>query len=301
MPGANYFLSKLATQTPGPLVGTTVTKSEPSTCLDLVPLSFSKPISNDVSHTNPLITCQDIVCVVPPKDPEVYGAVYPRPMGRHYVPYGNRGTCYSPLPISMKGLEENPVGELQELCTKMRWVFPSYTVCCENGQPHERTFVIAVRLYNARDKGEAKSKKAAKRDAARNLLFQLLEKSSGQRYSNQTPSPAVDFKPVLDTPKEPISQQIQVYQEALPHSRSIHMLQELAVRRNLRVVYIQLDTRTTSGLIKVMLQISTCPIIVVSGQGHSVLEAKAEAALNALECIRITAKKMPFQSFSLSL
>lgn len=53
----------------------------------------------------------------------------------------------------MKGLEENPVGELQELCTKMRWVFPSYTVCCENGQPHERTFVIAVRLYNVRDKG----------------------------------------------------------------------------------------------------------------------------------------------------
>lgn len=51
-----------------------------------------------------------------------------------------------------------------------------------------------------------------------------------------------------------------------------------------------------SGLIQVMLQISTSPIIVVSGQGQTVLEAKAEAALNALECIRITAKKIPFQS-----
>lgn len=50
-----------------------------------------------------------------------------------------------------------------------------------------------------------------------------------------------------------------------------------------------------------MLQISTSPVIVVSGQGCTILEAKAEAALNALECIRITAKKMPFQTMNLSL
>lgn len=107
------------------------------------------------------------------------------------------------------------------------------------------------------------------------------------------------------------------------------MLQELASRRNLRVLYIRLDSRTSTGivtvkpivlkknadhlyskyypvnflagLIQVMLQISTSPVVVVSGQGRTILEAKAEAALNALECIRITAKKMPFQTMNLSL
>lgn len=218
------------------------------------------------------------------------------------MPSGNRGSIFATLPVSMKGLEENPVGELQELCTKMRWVFPSYTVCCENGQPHERTFVIAVRLYNVRDKGEAKSKKAAKREAARNLLFQLLERSAGQRLANLAPSAAVEYRPISEAPaKNPESLQLQPYQELPPHSKCIDMLQELASRRNLRVLYIRLDSRTSTGLIQVMLQISTCPVIVVSGQGRTLLEAKAEAALNALECIRITAKKMPFQTMNLSL
>lgn len=297
MPGANYFLSKLATQTPGPLVGTTVAKSQPP-CLDLVPVSVSNTVNHEVPPIPPY--CQDVSCVST-KDPEVYENIYSRPMGRQYVQYGSRGSFYTQLPINMKGLEENPVGELQELCTKMRWVFPSYAVCCENGQPHERTFVIAVRLYNVKDKGEAKSKKAAKREAARNLLFQLLEKSSGQRYSGQVPSAAVEYKPVSDSPKKSVAQQIQLYQETPSHTKCIDMLQELAVRRNLRIVYIRLDSRTATGLIQVMLQISTSPIVVVSGQGRTVLEAKAEAALNALECIRITAKKMPFQAINLNL
>lgn len=294
MPGANYFLSKLATQTPGPLVGSTVVKSAPSSCLELVPVAATKP-EDDFLHVSSYNICHDIGSVYP-KDPRVYRNVSHRNTGR---PLTHTGPYYSPLPISVNGLEENPVGELQELCTKMRWVFPSYTVCCENGQPHERTFVIAVRLYNVKEKGEAKSKKAAKREAAKNLLYQLLERSAEPRFSTVTQSAALEYRPLPEPSKTCGSQQVQFHHFSPPNSKCVDMLQELAVRRNLRVIYIRLDSRTSTGLIKVMLQISTCPIIVVNGQGRTVMEAKAEAALNALECIRITAKKMPFQSVNL--
>ena len=299
MPGANYFLSKLATQTPGPLVGSPSIKSEPFSGLELVPVSSLVQDDLSTSFTS-YGNCRQ-VAFAQPKDSEVYASTYSTPVVGQYISPGNRGALCSPLPISMKGLEENPVGELQELCTKMRWVFPSYAVCCENGQPHERTFVIAVRLYNIKDKGEAKSKKAAKREAARRLLFQLLERSAGQRYSQEKPTPAIEYRSPSDSSsKQSLSRQLQPYKDSPPHSKCIEMLQELAGRRNLRVLYIHLDSKSSSGLIQVMLQITTCPIIVVRGQGRTLLEAKADAALNALECIRITAKKVPFHTMNFS-
>jgi RISC-loading complex subunit TARBP2 len=40
------------------------------------------------------------------------------------------------------GIEGNPVGELQELCMNRRMPPPGYDVSLEEGQPHERKFVI---------------------------------------------------------------------------------------------------------------------------------------------------------------
>lgn len=56
--------------------------------------------------------------------------------------------------------------------------------------------------------GEAKSKKAAKREAARHLLYQLLERSAGQRYSTQTPSTAVEYRSLSDPAKKPVSTEV---------------------------------------------------------------------------------------------
>lgn len=62
---------QLATQIPGPLVGSTVVKSQPQPppCLELVPLSPVKPVADDVSLTIPYSNCRDVVCI-PSKDPE---------------------------------------------------------------------------------------------------------------------------------------------------------------------------------------------------------------------------------------
>ncbi len=73
------------------------------------------------------------------------------------------------------GIEGNPVGELQELCMNRRTQPPVYEVSLEEGQPHERRFVIVCSVGKQKEAGFGKSKKLAKRQAANKMLRRLKE------------------------------------------------------------------------------------------------------------------------------
>ncbi|XP_071803827.1 double-stranded RNA-specific editase 1-like isoform X2 [Asterias amurensis] len=64
----------------------------------------------------------------------------------------------------------NPVGELQELVTFLGWRKPEYNEIEETGPPHDRSFVVSVTVGKFEEKGTDKSKRLAKRSAARAML-----------------------------------------------------------------------------------------------------------------------------------
>ncbi|XP_077556383.1 protein Loquacious-like isoform X1 [Haemaphysalis longicornis] len=68
------------------------------------------------------------------------------------------------------GIAGNPVGELQELCMKLRWRPPFYETVIEDGLPHERTFGISCLVNNLNEMGKGKSKRLAKRQAAKKMI-----------------------------------------------------------------------------------------------------------------------------------
>ncbi len=89
-------------------------------------------------------------------------------------------------------IEGNPVGELQEICMNRRMQPPIYegqsyfstylasellksllSVSLEEGQPHERKFVIVCKVGKYQESGNGKSKKLAKRQSASRMLKTL--------------------------------------------------------------------------------------------------------------------------------
>ncbi|XP_038045270.1 double-stranded RNA-specific editase 1-like isoform X2 [Patiria miniata] len=64
----------------------------------------------------------------------------------------------------------NPVGELQELVTYLGWRRPEYDEIEETGPPHDRSFVVGVTVGKFREQGTDKSKRLAKRTAAKSML-----------------------------------------------------------------------------------------------------------------------------------
>ena len=71
------------------------------------------------------------------------------------------------------GIEGNPVGDLQEICMNRRMQPPVYEVSLEEGQPHERKFVIVCKVGKHAESGSGKSKKLAKRLSAHRMLQTL--------------------------------------------------------------------------------------------------------------------------------
>ena len=63
------FNFQLATQTPGPLVGNTVSNTEPSTGLELVPLHSTKTEQNEIPSVTAYSNSRQVT-FLPPKDPE---------------------------------------------------------------------------------------------------------------------------------------------------------------------------------------------------------------------------------------
>ncbi len=66
---------------------------------------------------------------------------------------------------------------LQEWVQEKHSAIPNYTVVSEEGPDHDKTFGVAVKVFDIETQGIGKSKKIAEQDAARKAL-EILEKES---------------------------------------------------------------------------------------------------------------------------
>ncbi|KAF7487757.1 Interferon-inducible double-stranded RNA-dependent protein kinase activator A -like protein A [Sarcoptes scabiei] len=82
--------------------------------------------------------------------------------------------CITSLGVNDLG---NPIGKLQEICMKKHWYPPLYEPIGSSGSPHERLFTFECRIENMgiSQKGNGKSKKIAKREAAEKMLAFLRD------------------------------------------------------------------------------------------------------------------------------
>lgn len=71
--------------------------------------------------------------------------------------------------------DSNPVGALQEMCSKYNWTPPSYDLASETGESHMKTFIYECKVESWIAQGKGKSKKTAKKLAAENLLSMISE------------------------------------------------------------------------------------------------------------------------------
>ena len=67
--------------------------------------------------------------------------------------------------------------KLQELAQEQQGTIPQYTVIREEGPDHDKTFWIALKVFDIEAKGSGKSKKTAEQDAARQAI-EILNKES---------------------------------------------------------------------------------------------------------------------------
>jgi ribonuclease III len=67
--------------------------------------------------------------------------------------------------------------KLQELAQEQQGAIPQYTVIREEGPDHDKTFWIALKVFDIEAQGSGKSKKTAEQDAARQAI-EILKKES---------------------------------------------------------------------------------------------------------------------------
>ncbi|XP_034242182.1 interferon-inducible double-stranded RNA-dependent protein kinase activator A homolog isoform X2 [Thrips palmi] len=218
----------------------------------------------------------------------------------------------------------NPIGTLQEQCMSRRWPPPIYEMESEEGLPHERQFTIACIILNHKEIGCGKSKKLAKRQAAHKMLDKLEDSSMehnnarmgynededeiSQRVSNvasrfaglkdnkfSTMTAMLNVKvsqfhknikcstgPKLDELKnQPLNQ---------PDFNYVKFLQEIAAEQEIEVSYIDIEEKSMTGKMQCLIQLSTLPVAVCYGAGHTSKEAQSAAAQNTLEYLKILTK-----------
>lgn len=69
----------------------------------------------------------------------------------------------------------NPIGTLQEKCTKNNWTLPVYNLLSETGESHTKCFIYECQIesLNLTSQGQGKTKKAAKKISAENMLSMI--------------------------------------------------------------------------------------------------------------------------------
>ncbi|XP_055596312.1 interferon-inducible double-stranded RNA-dependent protein kinase activator A homolog isoform X2 [Uranotaenia lowii] len=169
----------------------------------------------------------------------------------------------------------NPIGWLQEMCMARRWPPPTYETEMEVGLPHERQFTIACAILKFREVGKGKSKKIAKRQAAHRMWQRLQD----------TPLETNQVVQMLD---EDGNEEVTCLNDKSVDF--VQMLHEIASEQRFEVTYVDIDEKSISGRFQCLVQLSTLPVAVCHGSGHTALDAQAAAARNSLEYLKIMTK-----------
>ncbi|XP_061688809.1 RISC-loading complex subunit tarbp2 [Syngnathoides biaculeatus] len=218
-------------------------------------------------------------------------------------------------PCEMKTLgtsqqsECNPVGALQELVVQKGWRLPEYTVTQESGPAHRKEFTMTCRVERFMEIGSGTSKKLAKRNAAAKMLARIHDvpvdlrtntdadpeddtfnvQTGGRAESSKTKGNSCTWDALRNSAGEKILQ-LRSHPLGMPaDSNFCSLLHDLSSEQCFDVSYLDLEKRSLSGRCQCLVELSTQPITVCHGFATTVEAARANAAHNALQYLKIMA------------
>uniref|UniRef100_H2LKL3 RISC-loading complex subunit TARBP2 n=1 Tax=Oryzias latipes TaxID=8090 RepID=H2LKL3_ORYLA len=200
--------------------------------------------------------------------------------------------------------ECNPVGALQELVVQKGWRLPEYTVTQESGPAHRKEFTMTCRVERFVEIGSGTSKKLAKRNAAAKMLSRIHDVPVDLRSTNDADTEEDTFNMVRgrlpkgfsctwDSLRNSAGEkilQLRSHPLGMPSdSNSCALLSDLSAEQRFDVSYLDLEERSLSGLCQCLVELSTQPITVCHGFATNTDAARANAAHNALQYLKIMA------------
>ncbi|KAJ7317731.1 hypothetical protein JRQ81_003893 [Phrynocephalus forsythii] len=211
-------------------------------------------------------------------------------------------------PVSPQQSECNPVGALQELVVQKGWRLPEYTVTQESGPAHRKEFTMTCRVERFIEIGSGTSKKLAKRNAAAKMLVRIhnvpLDPREGSEAEVEEDQFSITAGNKLDGVKGRGSgctwdSLRNSAGEKILHLKSnplgvlnagfCSLLQELSEEQSFDISYLDIDEMSLSGLYQCLVELSTQPTTVCHGSATSRHAARADAAHNALQYLKIMA------------
>ncbi|KAI5751365.1 hypothetical protein M8J77_006796 [Diaphorina citri] len=218
--------------------------------------------------------------------------------------------------------EPNPISLLQESCFARRWPPPYYETDSPNGMPHERQYTTSVYVDKFREVGTGKTKKLAKKEAAKRMLNVLKSVPiSPVDYKklyedNITSSKNLDLANELSYLKEATyvkmtpqqSKKIAQFHQKLKNNKGpkldalkqnisnqkgfdpVQYLHEISQDQRFEITFVEIEDKSLSGQFQALVQLATYPVAVCHGQGKTQQEAKTVAAHNAIEYLRLMTK-----------
>ncbi|XP_075447904.1 RISC-loading complex subunit TARBP2 isoform X2 [Ascaphus truei] len=211
-------------------------------------------------------------------------------------------------PLSAQQSECNPVGALQELVVQKGWRLPEYTVTQESGPAHRKEFTMTCRVERFLEIGSGTSKKLAKRNAAAKMLLQIHRAPAEHRDTGE-PEPEEDQfsmstggKPdgnrgrgltcTWDSLRNSAGEKIlhlRSHPLTILSSGFCSLLQDLSEEQSFQISYLDIDERSLSGRYQCLVELSTQPTTVCHGSSTTRDAARANAAHNALQYLKIMA------------
>ncbi|XP_029287389.1 RISC-loading complex subunit tarbp2 isoform X1 [Cottoperca gobio] len=205
--------------------------------------------------------------------------------------------------------ECNPVGALQELVVQKGWRLPEYTVTQESGPAHRKEFTMTCRVERFVEIGSGTSKKLAKRNAAAKMLSRIHDVPVDLRTVNEADVEEDTFNMHMGSRAETGKSkgfcctwdslrnsagekilQLRSHPLGMPtDSNFCSLLGDLSMEQRFDVSYLDLEERSLSGLCQCLVELSTQPITVCHGFALSADAARANAAHNALQYLKIMA------------
>ncbi|XP_061300003.1 RISC-loading complex subunit TARBP2 isoform X2 [Pezoporus flaviventris] len=255
----------------------------------------------------------DMLEATPPEEPSSPSLPEPPaeapPPAPTVPPPSPRGTPMDmKSPVAPPQAECNPVGALQELVVQKGWRLPEYTVTQESGPAHRKEFTMTCRVERFVEIGSGTSKKLAKRNAAAKMLVRIHNVPMEQREGSEAEVEEDQFSmgcPRLeglrgrapgctwDSLRNSVGEkmlQLRSHPLAPMGAGACALLQELSEEQSFAISYLDIDALSLSGLHQCLVELSTQPATVCHGAAPSRAGARAQAARNALQYLRVMAR-----------
>ena len=179
-------------------------------------------------------------------------------------------------------------------------------VSLEEGQPHERKFVLTCKVGKFADVGMGKSKKHAKRMSAHKMLQRLktmpVETDEANFHTVDEDELAQGIAMMSKDLRSKNTNKLGRYIRAKegPLICSLHTidlesekknapeyLADICNEQHYKLEFIEIEEITKSGRYQTLVQISTTPVAVCFGTGQTRETSKVEAAFSALQYLKL--------------